>query len=126
MEPLSRDVRKPGPRRTTICPKCGATKVVIKNGSLRCPSCAKANLRRYYREDKLLRMKKSAQRVESTYGITMRDVEAMFDAQGHRCAICRTLWWLLCHKCNSAIARFHERPERILAAIAYLSSDAES
>jgi hypothetical protein len=79
-------------------------------------------------------------------GITANEYEAMFEAQGGKCAICRRpprvrslavdhdhsccpgagscgkcIRGLLCDDCNQAIGRFEDDVERLKAAVTYLS-----
>lgn len=76
------------------------------------------------------------------YGLTQEQFEAMLEAQGGRCAICRTdtpggrdnRWHvdhchatgkvrgLLCNGCNIGLGHFKDDPERLLAAVAYLEA----
>ena len=75
------------------------------------------------------------------YGITKADYDRMREAQGDSCAICgdqqpgsRSRVWsvdhchatnrvrgLLCHRCNMGLGYFKDDPERLRAAIKYLS-----
>jgi hypothetical protein len=76
------------------------------------------------------------------YGVTLAEYEAMFEAQGGRCAICRGLppenrktrlavdhchdtkkiRGLLCDACNRGIGYFKDSPELLRTAIAYVLS----
>lgn len=83
------------------------------------------------------------------FGLTVEAYEALLDAQGHRCAICRTdepggvgrwhvdhdhgccpgqrscgkcIRGLLCSECNLGLGKFRDDPERLCAALAYLRS----
>jgi Autographiviridae endonuclease VII len=81
--------------------------------------------------------------LRSNYGLTKEAYMAMHDAQGGLCAICGNPEWtmrlgtprrlgadhdhrtnkvreLLCIPCNQGIARFHDKPELLEAAAAYL------
>lgn len=83
------------------------------------------------------------------YGITLPDMLAMSEAQGHRCAICggventqrngRTIHLsvdhshrtgkvraLLCGPCNKGLGHFKDDIDRMLAAVAYLRKYEES
>ena len=71
------------------------------------------------------------------YGITLAEYEAMFAAQGHRCAICNSegegrrfhldhchitgnVRAILCHTCNSGLGLFRDDPKRFRLAMEYL------
>jgi len=73
------------------------------------------------------------------YGITLEERDAIFLAQGSKCAICQvsenphTRQWhtdhchatntvrgVLCHNCNLMLGQAKDDPERLRAAIAYL------
>lgn len=76
------------------------------------------------------------------YGITYAQHQAMFAAQGGRCAICKsdkpgskgkgwhvdhdhktgTVRGLLCHFCNTAIGSLKDDPDLLRAAAEYLES----
>ena len=79
--------------------------------------------------------------LKKKYGITAADYNAMFEAQGGLCAICKgaegsfsnggglhvdhnhttnKVRKLLCGSCNNGIGNFHENIETLLAAAAYL------
>lgn len=69
-------------------------------------------------------------------GLSLSDVAAMSAQQGHRCAICgeetklnvdhdhstKAIRGLLCSLCNRGLGFFHDDPDRLLAAAAYLRS----
>jgi hypothetical protein len=73
------------------------------------------------------------------YGITLEDFEALLAAQGGGCAICgregvdhvdhdhRTgrVRGILCFRCNVALGQLDDDPERLLAALTYISRDDE-
>jgi len=79
------------------------------------------------------------------YGITLRELNVMFEAQDRRCAICRSpLRWakatakgrgiacvdhdhqtgrvrgILCHHCNRSLGTFGDDLEGIMRVVAYL------
>lgn len=85
------------------------------------------------------------------YRLTVEAYEALLEAQGSACAICRIgaptdirtsrfhvdhdhaccpgtrscgkcIRGLLCHACNTALGNFHDDPERLTAALAYVTS----
>lgn len=71
------------------------------------------------------------------YGLTTADYQAMYDAQGGQCAICKasqeTLQIdhchvskeprkLLCRHCNIGLGHFFDNPRRLRAAIRYLKA----
>jgi hypothetical protein len=71
------------------------------------------------------------------YGISKAEFQAMVDAQGGLCAICRTrrakhldhdhstqtTRAALCFPCNRGLGKFRDDPEIIRRAIAYLRND---
>lgn len=80
-------------------------------------------------------------KLKSSYGITLEQYYAMYEAQDHKCAICKKehelggkvglavdhchskghVRGLLCVKCNHAIGKFEDNVEFLNNAIAYLS-----
>ena len=81
-------------------------------------------------------------RFRREYGISLAEVEAMREAQGGVCAICRSpqragkkglcvdhchttgrVRGLLCHKCNRGIGLFGDAPANFRAAITYLGGE---
>lgn len=80
-------------------------------------------------------------RFRRTYGVSLVEIEAIREAQGGVCAICRDpkrpgrkslcvdhchrtgrVRGLLCHQCNKAIGLFGDSPSHLHAAIAYLGA----
>lgn len=69
------------------------------------------------------------------YGLTPEAYQAMIDAQGGLCAICRVGWathidhdhktgrvrGVLCQPCNHGLGRFFDQPSIMQAAIEYLA-----
>jgi hypothetical protein len=85
----------------------------------------------------------NAARIKRCYGLAREDWQALHDAQGGRCAICRReqkphrdgtldrlsvdhdhqtgrVRGLLCHDCNHVLGKMDDDPERLRAAAAYL------
>lgn len=79
---------------------------------------------------------------EYLYGITPEQFTTLLEAQGNRCAICGSAEWpgkdncphvdhdhatgkvrgLLCGPCNIGLGQFGDDPERLAAAIRYLTT----
>lgn len=130
-----------------LCGKCGEEKPPEDfaldrsrpNGrNAYCRSCRSAWAREHRRANPTYDHRR---RLLSRYGITEQQYEAMLEAQGRRCAICRTdqpggnggrtfhvdhdhetgaVRALLCSGCNSGLARFGDDPALLRAAAAYL------
>jgi hypothetical protein len=81
--------------------------------------------------------------LEQTYGLTLREYESMFYAQGERCAVCRSddpiRYWtvdhdhlsgavrgILCWHCNVGLGHFRDDIANLVAAADYLSRSLES
>lgn len=82
------------------------------------------------------------QNLRHFFGITLADYNAMFVAQGGRCAICRTdepggkhntlvvdhdhatgkIRGLLCNSCNNGLGRFKDDPLKLRMAVVYLEN----
>jgi DNA-binding transcriptional MerR regulator len=77
---------------TLHCAKCGALKVVVKNGSRRCMPCSRKRSQRYYQESQLWRDKKREWRLLRLYGISLEQLTELLVAQDSKCAICRKQW----------------------------------
>jgi hypothetical protein len=74
--------------------------------------------------------------LQARYGISAIDAERMLDEQGGRCAICRrqpavhvdhdhvtgAVRRLLCFNCNGGLGQFHDDPDLIRRAAAYLDA----
>jgi hypothetical protein len=135
-----------GLEATRACTGCGQTKPLSKfhknpkrpNGiNSRCKACrnAKAKQRRLAKPDVLRNYY-----LKYEYGVTVREWEALFEAQDKKCAICRSvkphrkkaIWHtdhdhktgkvrgILCSHCNQMIGMAHEDPAIMLAGAAYL------
>ena len=104
--------------------------------------------KKYYQTDKNRHCDRShRKRLERRYGITMDQVVAMAQFQGHKCVICKregsvlrgvhhsgklvvdhnhkngVVRGLLCHGCNSAIGYFRDEPNLMIQAMRYLWTD---
>lgn len=133
---------------TLDCTKCGAAKPDEefyrdpRNPGRRhrqswCRSCMRGNYRRW-RDSDPSRAARVARRsnLKSSYGITVEQYEALADAQGRACAICRkgkkllvdhdhatgAVRGLLCLKCNSALGSLGDDVAGLRRALAYLES----
>lgn len=99
---------------------------------------AQAKARRWKDVEKS-REKERKKSVYSAYGITFEQKEAMFEAQGRKCAACggdeprsKKGWHIdhchdsgrirgiLCHSCNASLGNAGDSAERLHALIAYL------
>lgn len=111
-----------------------------------CITCRRASQRRRVRspEQVVARQAQSETWRFKRYGITTEEQEALFTAQGGLCAICHLpetarkrngspkklsvdhdhitgrVRGLLCLRCNTAIGKFKDDPERLRSAILYL------
>ena len=103
----------------------------LRNHDPKSEPAAKREFRKHY-----LRAATRRHRLK-TYGLTNELMEAMLIRQGNSCAICHKDFYdgvfvvdhchirghvrgLLCYRCNSAIARFSDRPELLESAARYL------
>lgn len=135
------------------CTKCGIEKpetdFYFKGGRSgqrvsRCKPCTTDDRRSYNREYYLnTRVESENRRNMRLYGITTEQRDAMFEAQGRACAICKTTTgtWavdhdhaccpgsktcgkcirgILCHNCNRALGMVGDSVETLLAAVDYL------
>ena len=85
---------------------------------------------------------KHSKHLQRSYGISLKDYDALLDAQGGRCLICQTLdstphgrfcvdhchktgkiRGLLCVRCNSGLGHFKDSPDLLLTAAKYLLGD---
>lgn len=99
-----------------------------------------ARLRERHATDAAYRERMHHNRRKSEYGVTREQWEAVLEAQGGVCAICKggptgsrgfyldhnhetlVIRGLLCGHCNTAIGMFSDDPERIARAIDYVGS----
>lgn len=149
---------------TKTCSKCGAVKALDAFHRNRakphgraswCKACTQPGARAYYwkNRERLLSERKRYQEenaeqyrayqreyaMKTRFGITQAEWQAMFDAQGRACAICRrtklvgkhgwntdhchatgVIRGILCWNCNIGLGKFHDSTENLLAAIDYL------
>lgn len=106
-----------------------------------CEHCNRAYHRINYAQNAEQRTRDNRTRYYKTrYGLTLEDVDAMFDAQGGRCAICGTeapgdrykkfhvdhchttgkVRGMLCGQCNRGIGALGDDPDRVQRAADYL------
>ena len=125
-------------RRCAICKT-----VKLETKSPYCRPCG-AELARFKRTDPAIRARTLAHLRRKTYGIDQDEYLAMLDGQGGVCAICAqpetatrrgevkalsvdhdhatgAIRGLLCQNCNTAIGLLGDNPERLQAAISYLT-----
>jgi hypothetical protein len=121
------------------CPKGHGPKVRLGDGAWRCRPCHNAKLREYYKNNpRPLRRYDPVTGLQKKWGLTMADLDAMLEAQGGVCAICKGVDWghrrasidhchktgqirgLLCHKCNIGLGHYNDDPELLIAAAQYL------
>lgn len=122
-----------------VCPLCAVEKPVTafhKQGARRhsyCADCYNARYRGKARKP-ISAAARRAQNMQTRYGLTPEDADAMLAAQGGVCAICREVPMravvdhnhetgkargVLCHACNVALAHVENETFR-LAALTYL------
>lgn len=131
----------------TTCPDCGSTDIGTRNRCKPCRSKADreafaANPEETRRKERIRRRawrranpeKHLAQRRRHRYGIGQDEVDALLEAQGHRCKIYQApapncldhdhatgaVRGMLCHLCNVGLGHFRERAKYLRAAIRYL------
>jgi hypothetical protein len=96
--------------------------------------------RRRRRQDPVRKRRERDGHLRRTFGITIDEYEAMFDAQGGRCGICRRephptislhvdhdherghLRGLICFDCNAGLGKFRDRRRLLAAALRYLDA----
>jgi hypothetical protein len=103
-----------------------------KDNRERVNATARKNYKKYTAQDPLYARKKN---LLKEYQLTHEQYEAMYEAQGGRCAVCGatparllvdhdhatgTVRGLLCRKCNSGIGMLSDDLQLLLAAVAYL------
>lgn len=136
-----------GPTRQR-CPECKAKrkaetdKAKAKRWRDADPERAKAMANKHNRKrlaDPVFRQQARDRELRRVYGITRDELDAMLEAQGHRCAICggerngpgtrlhvdhchksKRIRGLLCAKCNTAVGLLDDDPDRAAALAAYL------
>jgi recombination endonuclease VII len=124
------------------CPRCGELKPTesFRPHRIRpdgrhayCRPCENAKEAEKRRTPKG-RARRDRQHYRKKYGLTPEQVQAMFVAQGDRCAICGRLEalgvdhhhgtgeirGLLCRGCNQGLGNFRENPDALRRAAAYL------
>ena len=79
-------------KQSKTCLKCGAVKIAMSNGALRCRSCANHWRRREYHTNRSFRIKNLAWHVSRRYGVGLEDLERLLQQQKERCAICLRHW----------------------------------
>jgi hypothetical protein len=134
------------------CPCCGETKpaadfAVRKTGRpghlvAHCKACnlQKQKVRKR-RDPTIYERVERRSKLKRQYNLSLEEYDAMFEAQGFACAICKTttpgartkhfhvdhchttgvVRGLLCHKCNRGIGLFDDNPDRVSQALAYLT-----
>ncbi len=143
---------------TKVCSKCGEAKPLSgfyprsrhRSGyEAHCKACRNVNARKYYaaNRERYAEWKKAHRERypdrpreynrRYQYGLAAGEWDAMFEAQGRVCAICKTqepgrCWntdhchltgrvrGILCNGCNVALGHLRDDPGRVLAAHAYL------
>lgn len=145
---LYHDVRTHGELDAKQCRSCNQVKPASafrpdpksRDGLFfRCRDCATANNKRRHSETTPEQRRQYHEKhLKRAYGITLKERDAMFDAQGGRCAICGATehggrnWHvdhdhetgvvrgILCHGCNHALGGAHDNPDTLIAAAGYL------
>lgn len=161
------DCRRPGvtgPRsarcngcwaRPHVCTQCGAEFVGNKNLCNQCRVAKDRDRRaenwRRWSEDTGWKVNNRWMHIERKYGLTREAFTALLDAQGGRCAVCRTddpggkgtwhvdhdhtccpsqhtcgkcLRGLVCYSCNTAMGMLNDDPARLRACADYLDEHA--
>lgn len=123
------------------CPVCGETLPLTAFGSNR---SKKDGLASYCKPCHNQKMREIAERLYGghrnflmmkRYGIDVATFENMVEAQGGLCALCRNrhakhvdhdhatgrVRAILCFKCNNGLGKLQDRPDRVAAAMDYIS-----
>jgi hypothetical protein len=115
------------------CRDCGSTTRKLDYPGPRCLAC--------HRAAKRARSERAhGQRIEATYGISEEEYQAVYEAQGRRCAICQRatgasrrlsvdhnhgtgeVRGLLCRPCNNTLGLARDDPGFFLRAVGYLAN----
>ena len=79
-------------KKNAYCGKCGAYKIVRPSGARRCQVCTTVWSRAYYHRSSKRRSAQRRSYLWRTYGISLEEIEQIFEAQRGRCAICQRYW----------------------------------
>ena len=88
-------------RKNDYCGKCGAHKIVQPCGARRCQACTRAWNRAYYHRSTKRRAAQRRNYLRQKYGISLEEIEQIFEAQKGRCAICQR-YWKSCRKAQNS------------------------
>lgn len=131
------------------CKACGATFDHKLRRATLCQPCKTAQHREYCKRTDYHRkryekiaLKERERHLVRKYGVTIAGYQAMFDAQGGKCAVCGKtqvrafdvdhdhatglVRGLLCTSCNRMIGHAGDNADRLEAAAAYLRSSRRS
>lgn len=106
-----------------------------RSGHAYCGECNKENSRRY--PQAYTREQMTEWHLRRSYGIGIEEKRAMVEAQGDKCAICRSEWGpkgpsvdhdhetgrvrgMLCTRCNMGLGYFRDKADLLQAAARYL------
>jgi hypothetical protein len=134
-----RTVRQPQPADPTLrrCPDCGVVKPVEdfpRSGDRRATYCKPCHNARGQQSRVRLHGSTRHYHLRRRYGLGVDEVEAMVEAQGGRCAVCRerpaehvdhdhltgTVRGVLCFSCNGGLGLFRDQADVMRKAIDYL------
>src|SRR5438105_914795 len=104
-------------RKSEYCGKCGSRKIVLSCGVRRCQAWTRDWGRAYYHRSIKRRTAQRRSYLWRKYGISLEQIEQLFEAQGGRCAFCQR-YWKSCKKANS---RYDDN--FLQYAIAFLEED---
>ena len=79
-------------KRSGNCLNCGALKILLSSGALRCRACANRWTRKKYHTNQQFRLRALERHVSKRYGSSLKDLEQLLLQQGERCAICLRHW----------------------------------